>query len=336
MTKFLIIQTAFTGDVVLATALVEKLHEFFPDARIDFLLRKGNEGLLSGHPYITKILVWDKKTNKNRNLWRMALQVRSERYTHVINPHRFATSGFITLLSGAPYRAGFDKNPLAIAFNHKFPHVIDPNGAAATTHEVARNQLLIAGFTDANAAMPALYPSPKDYEHVKPYQSQPYICIAPTSVWFTKQFPAHKWEALIDRLPDNEAIYIIGAPSDVDAAQRIIDKAQRSDIINLCGKLNFLQSAALMQKAAMNYTNDSAPLHFATAIDAPVTAVFCSTVPSFGFGPLRNNGHVVETTEKLSCRPCGLHGHKTCPEGHFKCAETITNEQLLWWTSNKT
>jgi heptosyltransferase-2 len=91
-----------------------------------------------------------------------------------------------------------------------------------------------------------------------------------------------------------------------------------------------------MKDAVMNYTNDSAPLHFASAINAPVTAVFCSTVPSFGFGPVRDNGCVVETKEQLSCRPCGLHGHKTCPQGHFKCAYEITNEQLLWWTSKTT
>lgn len=46
MQQFLIIQTAFIGDVVMATALIEKLHAFFPGAQIDFLVRKGNEGLL--------------------------------------------------------------------------------------------------------------------------------------------------------------------------------------------------------------------------------------------------------------------------------------------------
>ena len=71
----------------------------------------------------------------------------------------------------------------------------------------------------------------------------------------------------------------------------------------------------------MNYVNDSAPLHIASAVDAPVTAVFCSTVPAFGYGPLSTNAHVVETEEKLACRPCGPHGHGKCPEGHFKCAE---------------
>ena len=64
MQKFLIIQTAFTGDVVLATALIEKLHRFFPAAQIDFLVRKGNEGLLTDHPFLNEVLIWNKKENK--------------------------------------------------------------------------------------------------------------------------------------------------------------------------------------------------------------------------------------------------------------------------------
>lgn len=79
----------------------------------------------------------------------------------------------------------------------------------------------------------------------------------------------------------------------------------------------------------MNYVNDSAPLHIASAMNAPVTAIFCSTVPAFGFGPLRENGRVVETLEKLDCRPCGLHGHQACPKGHFKCALGIAPEAAL-------
>ncbi len=61
MPRFLIIQTAFIGDVVLATGIVEKLHAHFPGSSIDFLVRKGNEGLLKGHPHINEVLVWDKK-----------------------------------------------------------------------------------------------------------------------------------------------------------------------------------------------------------------------------------------------------------------------------------
>jgi heptosyltransferase-2 len=83
-----------------------------------------------------------------------------------------------------------------------------------------------------------------------------------------------------------------------------------------------------MKGAIMNYVNDSAPLHFASAVNAPVTAVFCSTVPAFGFGPLSDVSFVVETDIPLSCRPCGLHGYKACPLGHFNCS-IIEKEKLL-------
>ncbi len=334
--KFLIIQTAFTGDVVLATALVETLHLNYPDAQIDFLLRKGNEGLLHGHPHITNLLIWDKKNKKNKNLLKIAGRVRKEKYTHVINPHRFGSSGFITLLSGAGYKAGFDKNPFSFCYTKKITHTISAPYTENPVHEVDRNHQLVADITVGEPSGPKLYPTGADYKAIDQYLVKPYVCIAPASVWFTKQFPADKWAAMINELPANYHVYLIGAPSDNTLAETIISGTGHPHITNLCGKLNFLQSAALMQSADMNYANDSAPLHFASSLNAPVTAVFCSTVPAFGFGPLRNNGKVVEIQQRLNCRPCGLHGHRQCPQGHFKCAKEITNQQLLWWISKAT
>ena len=90
-------------------------------------------------------------------------------------------------------------------------------------------------------------------------------------------------------------------------------------VINLSGQLSLLQSAALMKGAQMNYVNDSGPLHLCSAMDAPVTAFFCSTIPGFGFGPLSSVKVVLETKEELSCRPCGMHGKSACPLGHFAC-----------------
>jgi len=336
MLKLLVIQTAFTGDVVLATAVLEKLHHQYPSAQIDFLLRKGNEGLLEHHSFITNLLVWDKKDHKMANLLSIAVRVRKERYTHVINLHRFASSGLITFLSGAGYKAGFDKNPFSFCYSKKVKHLLSEPYSANSVHEVQRNQMLIADITDTEAAMPVLYPTPADYEFVKQYQATPYICVAPSSVWFTKQFPPEKWISLINMLPAYYRIYILGAPSDKDLGEGITNKTIHARVENLCSKLSFLQSAALMKGADMNYANDSAPLHFASAMNAPLTAVFCSTVPAFGFGPLRDNASVVEISEKLYCRPCGLHGRKECPERHFRCAMDITNDQLLWWTSKTT
>jgi heptosyltransferase-2 len=98
---------------------------------------------------------------------------------------------------------------------------------------------------------------------------------------------------------------------------------------NLAGSLSLLQSAALMKGAVMNYVNDSAPMHLASATDAPVTVIYCSTIPAFGFGPLSPVSKIIEAEESLDCRPCGLHGFKNCPKGHFRCAETISVKRVI-------
>lgn len=327
MQKILIIQTAFIGDVVLATSLVEKLHKFIPDAQIDFLVRKGNETLLSNHPYLHEVLVWNKKENKQRNLFKMLLEIRKRKYDKVINVQRFAATGILTAFSRGKETIGFDKNPFSFLFTKKIKHIVSEGPVAK--HEIERNLDLIRDFTDGEISRPVLYPSKNDYDSVAPYVNDNFISVSPASVWFTKQYPAEKWISFIDQLPKNIRVYLLGAPSDSPLCESIIQASQNRNIVNLAGKFSFLQSAALMKNAVMNFVNDSAPMHFASAMNAPVTAVYCSTIPAFGFGPLSDKKFIVEINEKLYCRPCGLHGYKACPEKHFLCAMKIQDTQLL-------
>ena len=315
--KILLIQTAFIGDVILATALLEELATHRRGDTIDFLLRRGNAPLLANNPHVNEVLIWDKK-QKYRSLVHLFKKIQLRHYDAVVNLQRFGATGLLTAFTGARARIGFAKNPFSFAYTRRLPHRIDPTGPVV--HEIDRNRSLIAHWlpADAERQLPSLYPSVADRQYVQ--TTGPYVCLAPTSVWFTKQWPAARWSALIDRLPADHAIHLLGAPADRAACQAIIDASARPDAHNRAGELSFLQSAALMQRARMSYVNDSAPLHLASAVDAPVTAIFCSTVPGFGFTPLSTDAHVVETAEPLPCRPCGLHGKRACPEGHFRCA----------------
>ncbi len=327
MQKILVIQTAFIGDVVLATGLLEKLHTQWPDASLDILVRKGNEILFHQHPFIHEVLVWDKKKKKYQHLLTILKKIRSKRYDKVINLQRFAATGLLTALSKAKQTIGFDKNPFSFLFSDVVRHQVSEGDH--TLHEIERNHQLILSFTDVKAARPKLYPTDSDESFVRQWKQKPYICIAPASVWFTKQFPADQWAHFIDVLSQEITVYLIGGAGDHSLCESIRSHSQHTWVINLTGQLNFLQSAALMKDAVMNYVNDSAPMHFASAVNAPVTAVYCSTIPAFGFGPLSDSSHVIEVAESLSCRPCGLHGRKKCPLVHFNCAKLITRSQLL-------
>lgn len=326
MQRILVIQTAFIGDVVLATGLLEKLHQHFPAATIDVAVRKGNEGLFNHHPFIGSVLIWDKKSSKYSHLLQLLFQIRKNRYDTVINVQRYFATGFLTAFSGAHLKIGFDKNPFSFLFTKKIRH--DFSGEGDASHEIHRNHALIRSMTDSVAGKPKLYPSSEDRSQIKKFQQKSYICIAPASVWFTKQYPAERWVELIQQLPVHYKIYLLGAPSDQKLCDLIQSEATRK-IESLAGRLSFLASAALMEGAVMNYVNDSAPMHFASAVNAPVTVVYCSTIPAFGYGPLSDRSFVVETPSPLECRPCGLHGHQTCPKQHFNCAMNIRVEQLL-------
>ena len=329
MKKFLIIQTAFLGDAVLVTSIVEKLIAWYADAEIDLVVRKGNEGLFIGHPFLNRLHVWDKRTDKTRDLLRVIKSVRRTKFDHVINCQRFFSTGLMTVFARGDEKVGYNKNPLSFLFTKTVRHIIGDG-----RHEVDRLNALIEHLTDGTRPMPELHPEPWALDDIKPKLglsgeglTVQYVTIAPASVWFTKQWPESKWIELVKALPKEQKVFIIGAPSDSELAQRIIAATGRG--VDLTRELKLLESAALMKGAVMNYVNDSAPLHIASAMNAPVTVVFCSTVPAFGFGPLRENGHVVETNELLACRPCGLHGYKACPKGHFKCALAIDIQRVI-------
>jgi ADP-heptose:LPS heptosyltransferase len=319
MVRILVIQTAFLGDVILATSILEKLHHHYPEAAIDFLVRKGNEQVVDMHPFLNEVLVWNKRENKYRNLFRLILKIRKKKYEIVVNLHRFAASGFITAFSNAGRTTGFKKNPLSFLYTERHEHVITSEG---TLHETERNQRLIASLTDEKALKPVLYPSKEDSAAVFLHQQKEYICIAPASIWFTKQFPKEKWIELISCISKpSQDIFLLGSPADHALCGEIISKSGNK-AINLAGKLSILQTAALMKNAVMNYVNDSAPLHIASSMNAKVTAIFCSTVPEFGFGPLSDHSHTVETDIEL-------HGYEKCPLGHFRCAFSIDVKKLL-------
>lgn len=319
MKRILFIQTAFLGDVILATAAIAEAKRLFQDVEIDLVVKKGNESLLENNPNIQKVFTFDKKKGKFKEILRLKKLLKARKYDIVFNFHRFGSSGILTVLSGAKKKYGFKKNPFSFAFTKTFDHNIGDG-----THEVTRNLQMLKEFGANSIAKPELFPSAESFEKTKQYKSKPYYCLAPASVWFTKQLPEHKWVELIGLLEPEVNIYLIGAPSDSTLCEHIQSASNNENVINLTGHLNLLDSAALMRDAERNFVNDSGPLHIASAMNAPVTAFFCSTIPEFGFGPLSDDNKVMGV-EGLNCRPCGLHGYKECPLKDFRCGEIDLN-----------
>jgi len=311
--KVLVIQTAFLGDVVLATSVINSIKEQIPTATVDVLVKKGHETLLLDHPSIRKVKTFDKQ-RKWREITRLIRENRREKYSHIINIHRFFSSGLLAVLSRGKTLVGFDKNPWSRFYTLRLPHPVMQG-----IHETDRNFTLVSALGIERKAKPSLFPIENAQQKVQAYQQEPYVCFAPASVWKTKQLPMEQWVELSKK--QDHVIYLLGGPTDHTLCETIKTQIP-GRTVNLAGELSLMESIALMKGAVRNYVNDSGPLHFASAVNAPVTAYFCSTVTDFGFGPLSDDSEVKEVSG-LACRPCGLHGKKECPEGHFKCGKEL-------------
>ncbi|MGH7510179.1 MAG: glycosyltransferase family 9 protein [Gemmatimonadales bacterium] len=314
----LVIQTAFLGDVVLTTPLLSALAQ--RHGRVDVVTTPAAASLLKTHPGVGSVIPYDKHGAARgwRGFRTLLSELRSRRYATVYLPHRSLRSAALALLSGAAERVGFAGGVAAIAYTTRIQR---PAGG----HEVER-LLALAGTPGSTPAV-SLGLTASDHAEAEAWlaahgMGRGFVALAPGSIWGTKRWPYYaELAAGLDR-----SIVIVGGADDATLADAIIAAAP-GRAVSAAGALGLRASAALIQRAAVLVTNDSAPLHLATATGTPIVALFGPTVPEFGFGP-RGSGDRALGYEGLACRPCSRHGPRICPLGHHRCMRDLSVETV--------
>jgi len=321
----LVIQTAFLGDVVLTTPLLEALAG--RHGPVDVVTTPAAAPLLETHPAVRQVIPYDKK-GRDRGLgglFRLARTLRAERYEWAYLPHRSLRTALAAWIARIPRRVGFHDGWRWL--------YTDVRSRATESHEIDR--LLALAVADTRLARPSLHITIADTAATEGFLREhgigaDFIALAPGSIWGSKRWPYYR--ELAERLAGNGAIVVVGGPEDAGLAQDIVKAVEggggRWRAASGCGTLTLRQSAEVIRRAAVLVTNDSAPLHFAQAVDTPTVAIFGSTVPAFGFGPRGPRDQVVGL-DGLPCRPCSAHGPPSCPLGHHRCMRSLTVEDVL-------
>jgi len=313
----LVIQTAFLGDVVLTTPLLAALAK--RHGPVDVVTTPGGAPLLETHPAVRRVLPYDKR-GRDRGwggLRTLAARLRTEGYERAYLPHRSLRTAALALLARVPARIGFhDGWPFFYTEVRRRP---------AAGHEADR--LLALAEEPAAAYAPELRPTPDDERAAAAALSGagiagPFVAVAPGSIWGSKRWP--HYAELARRLSARTPVVVVGGPEDAGLGEDIVRAVGRSGgrALNACGKLGLRESAALIARAAVLVTNDSAPLHLATAMQTPIVAIFGPTIPEFGFGPIGPRD-VTMGLDGLMCRPCSRHGPPRCPLGHHRCMRDL-------------
>jgi len=323
----LVIQTAFLGDVVLTTPLLSALAALH--GPVDVVTTPIAAPLLETHPAVRTVIPYDKRgTDRGwggvRNL---ARRLKGERYARAYLPHRSLRTAAVAFMARIPARIGF-RGGWSFLYT-------DARPKPRTGHETDRLMALADGAS--GVYRPQLRPTAEDeqivtqvLEEVGLDRDVPFVALAPGSVWGSKRWPYYA--DLARQLAERVSIVVVGGPKDIELGEEIRRAAKggegRRRVVNACGKLTLRQSTALIGQASALVTNDSAPLHLATAMGTPIVALFGPTVTEFGFGPLRA-GDTALGIDGLQCRPCSSHGPPQCPLGHHRCMREITVEAVL-------
>lgn len=335
--KVLLVQTGFLGDVILSSAVIEQLRQITGAHSLTVVTTPAARELIAHDPAVDEVLVFDKRRTQSgaAGLWKMAGELRKRRFSIGVTLHKSLRSALLLRLAGIPKRYGFCEASGSFLYTRcatrkEYQHDVIRNLAVLKCFDVdplaldATLRLVTSPAADARAEA--------EMSRIDP-EGVGAIGLAPGSVWATKQWTAEGFAAVARSfLQQGRKVVLIGGGSDRDIAARIEaqvpQSARSAGFHNLVGTLSLGESAAIVARMKLLITNDSAPLHMASAKRIPIVAVFCATVPEFGYGPWQVP-HECVGVEGLSCRPCGRHGGATCPTGTHACQLQLGAGEVL-------
>lgn len=316
--KILVVKPSSLGDVVHSLPFLNALKERFPKAEVHWVIAKGLEDLLTGHPMVNRIWVINKDMWKKLSRIRDSLHelrvflkaIKEEKYDIVVDLQGLLRSGIITLSTGAPLRVGFReaREGSRFFYTHKVKGGKD-------IHAVDR-YLKIASFLECDIT-DVCFPLPLyiDSSLVTRYSlpSDIYAVIAPGARWKTKRWSSEKFGKLSSLLPLKTVI--VGSRGDMDIAREVV-ALSGGKAVSLAGKTNLKELIEIIRGARFFVSNDSGPMHIAAALGIPVFAIFGPTDP-LRTGPY-GRGHTI-IRENVSCAPCF---RRTCSD--LKCMKSLS------------
>ena len=318
--KILIIKPSSLGDVVHSLPFLNSVRKCFPQAEIHWVIARGLERLLEGHPMIDKLWIINKDDWKKIKKVKGTISelnvlfkaVKKEKFDLVVDLQGLLRSGVITAATSAPVRVGFAeaREGSRFSYTHKVKGGKD-------IHAVDR-YLKIAGFlgcdiTDIRFPFP-LFESSFIRDRSL---SGDYAVIVPGARWKTKIWPEEKFGELSLELPLRSVI--VGSNKDIESANEIV-ALSRGKAISLAGKTSLKELIEVIKSARFMVSNDSGPMHIAAALGIPVFALFGPTDP-LRTGPY-GEGHIV-IRENVPCAPCFK---RTCND--MKCMSSLSVEKV--------
>lgn len=303
--RILVIRFSSIGDLILISPILRALYNL-KNAQTDLLVKKKFGLVYENCPYLKNQIFFD------NNLFKVIRDVRRGQYDYIIDLQNNYQSRLITFFSGRKTcrldKINIRKFLTVITKNKSwlpFVHIVDRMFDAVKCLEIINDQKGLDYFIPDEFQKPL--------EHYGLIRS--YVALVSGGSYFTKQIPVEIIHKILQKFPAKTFV-LLGDASDEERTKVL----KANNLINLCGKLHFHESAWLVKNAECVITSDTGLMHVAAAFKKKIFSFWGNTIPEFGMYPyLPGEGSKIFEVEGLGCRPCSKLGFKNCPKGHFKC-----------------
>ena len=297
--KILIIHTAFIGDIVLSTPLIQKLKDLYPKSEIDYLTLPTNQSVLYNNPNLNEVILYDKKGKDKgiKGFLKILKILKQKKYDYAVIPHRFIKSILLAKLAKIPDIVGFDVATGSSLLDKKVHYDMKK-------HEVER-LLNLVGYEGKKIPV-RIYPAKENFIKIEKIlknsgytgkKEQKLILVAPGSQRPEKMWPIEKYRKVIQKLKKNKN-YFIGITGSKAEKELPLNFENDKNVIDFRGEINLVEFGALISKADIVVGNDSSPIHIASGFEKPfVIGIFGPGKRSLGFFPWTEKSNVIEDNE---------------------------------------
>lgn len=343
--KILVVQTAFLGDLLLATPLFKNIRRIFPNCEITLVCRKGFGELFIKLNLVQKLAEIEKKNQQSYQ--RVVADLNAEDFDYIFSPHESMTTALMVRKIHGKKKIGYKRWWNFIFFDQRikkdyaFPDSLRQISLLSELDSEIPAKLAEFKLQAKNwkSDQGQLCPVPDwasavvNLESIKHEQkfliseNKKYVVFFPGSVWKTKQWKEEGFTESIKYFHKNGfVIVLLGTKQERELCDRVSAGLDR--VKNLAGQTSLMQSLAVISGAALVIANDSAGQHLAALAGVRTVTIFGPTVQKLGYRSWNSKAIIVEKNG-LTCRPCGKHGHHKCPIGTHECMKLVTSAMVI-------
>jgi heptosyltransferase-2 len=322
--KILVRSTNWIGDAVMTTPALGAIRAAFPSSEIVLAANPAVAELMSPHPSCDRVIVYDKKGPHGGmvGLWKFSRLVSKERFDLAILFQNAIEAAIIARLAGIKMRAGYNTDGRGMLLTHAVRITKEARKLHHTQYYTSMLEALGISPADRRVCLQCTNQEMRWAESV--LGPGRWAAINPGAAYGSaKRWYPERFGQVADALSSEFGLksVLVGGPGEAGISQEI-EAGMRTKPLNLIGRTSVRQLLAVLSSVELVVTNDSGPMHIASAFDRPIVALFGPTDHSTT-SPLCSRSILVR--KETECAPCLK---RQCPTDHRCMTGIFVNDVL--------